>query len=427
MPNDAHLPDDGPLAVAGQVQTARRGRQLQLAVTLLGIAALATSGLAFAAALRSSASLRISCQCGVPGPVTASELSRAHWSALPRSPLGPRSDPIVAWTDPFLIELGGTRNGVIQRDGAVFDASVQRWRRIAAVPGSIGLNGAVSVSTSPVSRQLFVASDKVAGLYDPVTNRWTTTKLPRQLAGLHLIAPVWTGYDVILAGTSGSAARPRLAVAAYQVADRRWQTITPRLPARHPARAVSMVATWHRVILWSMWSRRARTPDGHILSGVDVRVLHDHMRQWTPMRHWPQHRVVDGAVFAQFQILIPPGQYWYGGPGSSGESPARFADAGSLALTAIPGSPLVTGPVTQPAIWLWNGNTVLAANVSGYSEAAPNGRLGSLAAYDFYSGRWHVLRRVPGGPALATAPFFARQQLLVLTLDGRLLFLGQRL
>jgi hypothetical protein len=334
----------------------------------------------------------------------------------------------VAWTDPFLIELGGTRNGVIQRDGAVFDTSAQRWRRIAAVPGSIGLDGAVSVSTSPVSRQLFVAGGMVAGLYDPVTNRWTTTKLPRQMEGLHLIAPVWTGHDVILAGTFGSATRPKLAVAAYKVADRRWRMITPRLPARHPTDAVSMVATWHRVILWSMWSRRARPANGGtILSGVDVRVLHDHISQWTRMTgQWPQHRVVEGAAFANFRILIPPGQYWHGGPGPSGESPARFADAGSLTLTAIPDSPLVTQPGHQPPIWLWNSNTVLAADVSGYSKAAPNGRLGSLAAYDFYSGRWHVLRRVPGESALATAPFFAEQQLLVLTLDGRLLFLGQR-
>lgn len=102
--------------------------------------------------------------------MTASELSRAHWSALPRSPLGPRSDPILAWTGHELFELGGTKNGVVQRDGATLDPASQHWRSIAQVPGSIGLNGAVSVSTGPVGRQLFVASGKVAGLYDPVTN-----------------------------------------------------------------------------------------------------------------------------------------------------------------------------------------------------------------------------------------------------------------
>ena len=424
MPKDDHLRDDSQLAAAGPAQTARRRRRLQLAVAVLGIAAVTTAGLALRAAQRTP--IRSSCACRPPYPVTASELSRAHWSALWRSPLGPRSDPIVAWTGQELFEVGGTWNGVLQRSGAVFDPSAGHWRRIAGVPGSIGLDGAVAVAT-PGNRfrpQLFVAGGKVAGLYDPVANRWTTTDLPRQLAGLHLAAAAWTGYDVIVAGTAGSAAGPMLAVAAYKVEDRRWRMISPRLPARHPTGAVSVVATAHRVVLWSMWSRPARTPHaGTILSGVDVRVLHDHVVQWTQMRHWPQHRVVEGAAFADFQILIPPGRYWCGGcPAPHSQSPARFADRRTLALTAIPASPLVS----QPAVWLWNGNAVLAASQSGSSRAAPDGRLASLAAYDFYSHRWRVLRRVPGAPALATAPIFAEQQLLVLTLHGRLLSLGKR-
>ncbi len=143
--------------------------------------------------------------------------------------------------------------------------------------------------------------------------------------------------------------------------------------------------------------------------------------------HWPRHRVIEGAAFANFRILIPPGQFWCGTcPGPFGESPARFAEPATVALTATPDSPLVTQPLIQPPIWLWNGNTVLAANVSGYSKAAPNGRLGRLAAYDPSLRRWHLLPRAPGRPALAAPPIFSVQQLLVLTLDGGLLSLQKQ-
>lgn len=364
--------------------------------------------------------------CCMPRPATAAELARAHWSVLPPSPLGPRSDPILAWTGNELLELGGVRNAVQQRDGAVFNPARGQWRRIAAVPGSVRLSDAVAVWTGVTDHRLFVTNGNVAGLYDPDTNKWTTTKLPRPLAGRALYAPVSTGHDVILAAIAAPSARPGLAVAAYNLKWHAWRMITPRLPARHPPRAISMVATWHRVILWSMWSRRGHTAEGGtIASGVDVLVRH-HGGWSVRTGNWPQHRVVGGAAFAQFKILVPPGQIWCGPcPAPSSESSPSFADPSSLVLSTIPNSPLPTNPLAQPPIWLWNGNMVLAANTSGTSHVAPTGHLGGLAAYDRWSGRWHLLPRAPGRPALAGPPVLAEEQLLALRLDGRLLALGK--
>jgi hypothetical protein len=438
----ADLPDTILPPAARLVETARRRRRLHTALSLLGVVAITAAGFTLPAALRGPGGVSVQNRSSAPPhPATAGELARGHWSVLPTSPLGRRSDPILAWTGNDLLELGGTRNGAIQRDGAAFDAAREQWRRIAPVPASVGLNGAVSVWTGFVSEQLFVTNGRTewcrtvltsaclprAGLYSPDTNRWTTTALPKQLDGLQLAPPVWTGHEVVLAGTSGSATRPRLAVAAYRVADHRWQVITPRLPAGHPTGAVSMVATWHRVILWSLWSRNVPTKSGGtILSGVDVLVLRD--GNWTTETgHWPQHRLVDGAAFANFRILIPPGQFWCGDcPGPFSESPARFADPTTLALTTIQNSPLVTQRFIQPPVWLWNGNTVLAANEAGGGDAAPDGRLGRLAAYDPRSRRWHVLPSAPGNPALAAPPVFAVQQLLVLQLNGTLLSLEKQ-
>jgi len=203
--------------------------------------------------------------------------------------------------------------------------------------------------------------------------------------------------------------------------------ITPHLPRRHEPGAVAMVATRHKVILWSMWARSARTKNGGtIYSGVDVLALRD--GKWTPITgNWPQHRIVGGAAFANLQILIPPGQFWCGPcPAPFSESPAKFADSGSLALTTIPNSPLVTRPLIQPPIWLWNGSTVVAADETGDGAAAPEGRLGRLAAYLPWSHRWHLLPNAPGKPSLAAPPILTRQQLLVLTQSGRLMALGKR-
>ena len=432
VPEDVPLPGGGhpdgsqPGPSRSSSRSARRGRRLWAVAALvlsLGVAAVA---LPVGIAVRDGPT-RIWSECCLPAPATAAGLARAHWSVLPPSPLGPRSDPILTWTGNELVELGGVRDGILHRDGAIFDPGRRQWRRIAAVPGSVGLHGAVAVWTGVADHRLFVTNGKVAGLYDPYANRWTTTRLPRSLAGRALYAPVSTGHDVILAAIGGPSGRPGLAVTAYNLARRAWRMITPPLPARHPPGAVSMVATWHRVILWSMWSRSRRTAAGStIVSGVDV-LVRRHGAWSARTGHWPQHRVVVGAAFAQFRILVPPGQFWCGPcPAPYSESPARFADPSSLALSTIPNSPLVTSPPAQPPIWLWNGNTVLAADASSASRVAPDGRLGGLAAYDRWSGRWYLLPSAPSRPALAGPPIFAEQQLLVLRLDGGLLALGKR-
>lgn len=435
----AELPDDVRAPVTRLVETARRLRRLRALGSVLAAAAVTCALFVLPPTLQAlfptGGEGHSADSAGAPVP-TAAQLSRFRWSALPASPLGQRSDALLAWTGKDLLELGGTRNGVNQWDGAAFDVARRRWRRIAKVPSSVGLDGAVSVWTGQGSHQLFVTNNvppsywiagtgAPAGLYDPVTNRWTVTDLPSQMLGLQLAAPVWTGHDVLLAGTSGSATGPRLAVAAYNVETRSWRMITPHLPRGHPTGAVAMVATWHKVILWSLWSRSVRTNQGGaIYSGVDVLVLRH--GQWTAMTgHWPQHRIIEGATFADFRILIPPGQYWCGScPAPFSESPARFADAGSLALTTIPDSPLVTQPLFQPPIWLWNGKTVLAANIDNAGNG-PVGRLGRLAAYDPLSRRWYVLPRAPGRPALGAGPIFADHQVMVLGLDGALLSLGK--
>src|SRR5215472_17509243 len=89
------------------------------------------------------------------GPA-AVQISQFRWSDLPASPLGPRSQPLLAWAGGKLLELGGLKKGTAVYDGAAFNPATGRWYRLASTaPRNVRFQNAVSVWTG---RQLFVAS-----------------------------------------------------------------------------------------------------------------------------------------------------------------------------------------------------------------------------------------------------------------------------
>lgn len=59
------------------------------------------------------------------------------------------------------------------------------------------------------------------------------------------------GHDIVVASVSASSGV--LGVAAYSPVSRRWNMITPRLPARHPVQAAAMAAAYGRLVLWSLY------------------------------------------------------------------------------------------------------------------------------------------------------------------------------
>lgn len=374
---------------------------------------------------------------GGSGP-SAADLARFRWSALPPSPLGPRSNPLLAWTGKELIELGGIKKGSTQNDGAAFDVATGRWHRIAPVTGNVGFTNGVSVWTG---RQLFVTNGVAAsclagpatpclphaGLYDPATNRWRTILLPRQMAGLTPTAAVWTGRDVVVGFVGVLGTNPnnsKLGVAAYDPAANRWQIITPTLPRRHPPVLLAMVVTSNRLILWSPWDREHLYKIGTELAetdaiGADVLALgHDGI--WRDVTgNWPQHWTVDNPAYAGDQILIPPSPIWYGRRPTPANILSRphLANSATLALTTIPVGPL--GSLSMPpSFWLWNGSAVVAANV-GPAGSQGTGREG-LAAWDPANGQWRRLPSPPASVQLSDSPVWADSQLLELTDSGAL-------
>jgi hypothetical protein len=444
----AELPDDVQPPVGPLLRRARRTRRVRAVCSVLAVVAVTGAAFALPSAIRGlSRGSRgpTTSGHGKRGP-TAAQLAHFRWSSLPPSPLGSRSQPLLTWTGKELIELGGIKNHMQQLDGAAFVPATGRWHRIAPTPYNVGFTSGwtgrnySNVVDAWTGRELFVTNGDFescagpggvpamcwphAGLYDPSTNTWSSTKLPKQMYGLDLQSAVWTGRDVLIAGTAHNG----LKVAAYNPATDLWRMITPQLPARHYPSAVAMVATRDRVLLWSLWTgARSVTVQGPASSGMDVLAL-DRSGRWSTITGaWPQQRTVSSPVYANGTILIPPGSIWCDGRciiNTVGGFPAELANAATLAVRAVPDGPLVRHPGMQPSIWLWNGRAAVAATVQASRSASGHVqslRIARMAAFDPRANRWTVLRVPPGQLPKAANPLWAGRELLLLTAAGTLL------
>ena len=371
------------------------------------------------------------------GP-TAAQIARYRWSALPSSPLGPRTSPLLTWTGSELIEIGGPGpRGTSPLAAAAYTPATGRWRTIAPLPSGTAAGLWAKNGPAPVSvwtgHELVVTSGswgtplppRAEGapvfLYDPVSNTWTTTSLPirTQITPPPDLVAAWTGRDVVLAGVSSG----HIHVAFYDPATGRWTASDPAVPAGHPARYVSLLAAGNRLLLWSWWDRTHAFHQGaSITSGTDVLALGPSGRWQVVTGSWPQHEApVAPPSYTGSQILISASQIWCGlacsPPGAS--IPGYFADPVTLRRTPIPAGPLGQ---TEPT-YIWTGRAIIA--FGGATISGPNGltmRPGALALFDPVTSRWQRLPAVPGYPYPAGgAPLWTGTRLLYLTTNGSLL------
>lgn len=441
----AELPYDlqPPVARLLRQGQRRRARRTTLMAATAAVAVLAAGGIpATIHALRAAPGHSGGAGLFGPRPAAsagpaAAQLARYRWSKLPPSPLGKRTYPVVAWAGRELLEFGGLHNKHITGDGAAFDPATGRWHSIASIGSDSGFLAAPSVWTG---RQLFVGNESCpqprsgggtsascwprAGLYNPITNRWTHIRLPGSLDGIDVLSVVWTGRDVIVAGENFTSSR--LGVAAYNPATGRWRILTPALPAGHPPGLVAMTATSNRLILWSMWNR------GHgssTRSGVDVLAMGPSGTWRDVTGRWPQRQMVGAPFFTGSSILVSPSQLWCSlscREQSESYFPSYFADPASLARTTVPAGPIGRlGPE-----YVWTGRAILAVNntTSGTGGTGGNFHItvgpGLTALFDPGTGRWQRLPHPPGYPhAGSVSPVWDGHDLLMLTARGQLLAL----
>jgi hypothetical protein len=369
------------------------------------------------------------------GGPSAAELARFRWSALPRAPRGSKEWPLLAWTGKDLIVLSLAPQYRPDSPGyaAAFNMATSTWRRIAPVPSAIdktySLEKPAAVS-SPIlnlslaaawtGRVLFVTNYQIgpglrpgntvpAGLYDPATNRWALTAMPPAMSGVtSVLTAVWTGRDIVVAGTTLAG---RIDIAACDPATRRWTMISPSALA-HPANDVTLVATSSRLIVFSHWYRYQRRHHHRVfVTGIDLTALNE-TGHWTTITGagWPQDYFVNGSFFTGSAILVPP---------SERDCltclqilPGFLANPTTLRRTTIPIGPLGPGTPT----YHWTGRAVLAVSLNGDLKTGPTAHEDvQMALYDPVTGRWRMLPAPPGHPWLAGAPLWTGTQLLELT------------
>lgn len=424
----AELPDDVQPPVGHLLDRGHRRRRVRAIASVTGAAVVAAAAFTIPVALRSESARQpivvIPSTRTATGP-TAAQLARFRWSTLARSPLGARSQPLLTWTGRYLIELAGPDKEHSGTDGAIYNPATGQWHLIKPVPNTIGLP---NVATAWTGQKLFVTDGRAfswtpaiadraeAALYDPVTNNWTFTPLPRQLDGLTPQAADWTGRDVILASLGSHG---HLRIGAYDPVSGRWRMITPRLPAAHPPIGAALVATPGRVLLWSLWSKSTKvSKNGYsVHSGIDVLSLG--RSGWTTVTgSWPQHQTVDSPVYAGGLVFLPPSQIWCGACSHPFFNyQARLVNPATLAWRHITDGPTIPQRIVQPPIWIWTGRAAIAANTSGYPA-----HITQLAAYDPPARTWHLLPGPPRDPIAAT-PVWGGRQLFLLTSTGALLSL----
>jgi hypothetical protein len=377
-----------------------------------------------------------------PSGPTVAQIARYRWSALPPSPLGPRTSPLLTWAGNELIEIGGPgAPGTSPLAAAAYTPATGRWRIIAPVPSRLGATLWTRNAPPPVTvwtgSELFLTDGSwgappppgVQGghpligapvlIYDPTANTWTHTNLPVQMYLATPLAATWTGRDVVLAGVSSG----HVHVTFYDPATGRWTTADPALPAGHPARSVSLLAAGNRLLLWSWWDRTHAFHQGaSITSGTDVLALGPSGPWQVVTGSWPQHEgPVAPPSYTGSQVLISASQIWCGLACSPPPAsiPGYFADPVNLHRTSIPAGPLGQ---TEPT-YIWTGRAIIA--FGGATISGPRGltmRPGAMALFDPATSRWQRLPAVPGYPYPAGgAPLWTGTQLLYLTLKGCLL------
>jgi hypothetical protein len=334
-----------------------------------------------------------------PGQVSAADLGRYHWVALPEAPIAGRGEAAVVWTGTQMIVWGGSTDGGshVFGDGASYDPASRDWQKLPSSPLTARSDSAATFADG----SLFIwggwqginhwALD--GALYDPTTHTWH--KLPAApVTNYGWAQAYWTGQQVILLNTPEYGPIDVVRADAYDPQTSRWTTLPDlSLPAGHATELVRALAADTRIFVWVHWSHTVSTGPNSSkgFSGIDGYTLDTSTDSWSANHLVPApHVYVDQPVWTGRDIVLPAGQVYCG----ACDGPFAVSDHGYLAnpdadaIRALP-----TGPVDAllPR-YVWTGAALLAFDPTVYTGTQLPG---AAAALDPTANRWADLPRAP--------------------------------
>lgn len=276
-----------------------------------------------------------------------------NWRKLPAAGLVPRHSHVAVWTGQEMIIWGGETSAMgEEREGAIYDPTLDRWRPmrpfrrigapVAAWTGQrllvVGLAAGSGENLAPVT-----------AMYDPSGDRWSQATPPdhTELPGA---TGVWTGKELLLWGGYGwnPSAQRMEAVAdgvAYDPVSDHWRSLPPAPLV--PRRGHSAIWTGQEMIIWGGVegeNTRDVLADGAIYDPTTD--------TWTPLPDAPlDARYEHNAVWSGQQMLV-----WGGHVGLSSSTWREFLDGATYNPSTNDWEPLnpaaVTGTSrTTPAVW----------------------------------------------------------------------------
>jgi galactose oxidase-like protein len=360
---------------------------------------------------------------------SAARLTSGNWSALPRAPISPRSEASVVWTGRELLVWGGQsgpHGDVLHGDGAAYDPSTGRWRRLPAAP----LPARVAQAAAWTGTQMIIwgGYDQVSAsrfrvtgtgaAYNPATNQWKL--LPRSPLSPRADAiAVWTGSTLVLLGgqpavRTGSVHGYRDGAAFSPVLDR-WQHIAPPgAPKGHPLTWRAAVMADGQLLAWSQWAASRRTGPGSFSEsgGVDLYSYTGSTGRWRLVPPRPGMLPDAEEVRPAGRLVIVRGSTFNCGncAGPFVPEATDLYDPVANTWTRLPPDPLAGTDLGTA----WTGTALISFDPGG--EFGPV-RPGDTSAYDVagdtVAGRWHRLPSAPFGCDTDQSPAWTGWQLLM--------------
>ena len=151
-----------------------------------------------------------------------------RWRRIAAGPLSARGDHTALWTGREMVVWGGSRplsrgRAHVLADGAAYDPSADRWRRLAPAPlrsapfRTLGAGVEVDLDVAWTGTRMLLWNGFAGAAYAPRRDEWKPLAPPPPQPWLPEDTAVWTGTQLIVLGGPKATA--------YDPTTRRWTTL----------------------------------------------------------------------------------------------------------------------------------------------------------------------------------------------------------